>query len=227
MAIATAVPTDCELKVLDFSSTDTQDLVREAEANDAADCSLTLRAALKKYRRAVFWAMFLSTSLIMEGYDVVIITSFYGQTQFLERFGELDVRAGKKLISPAWQSGLTNSALIGQLAGLVVNECAQDRFGCRRTMMFFMGWMMCAIFIVFFVPSLSLLTFSEAMSGIPWGVSQTLSTYASEVVPTILRPYVTAYVCMCWGAGILLSSGVVRAMIDVQGNLAWRLPFAL
>lgn len=43
----------------------------------------------------------------------------------------------------------------------------------------------------------------------------------------MLRPYVTAYVCMCWGAGILLSSGVVRAMVTVEGNLGWRLPFAL
>lgn len=57
---------------------------------------------------------------------------------------------------------------------------------------------------------------------------QTLSTtYASEVVPTVLRPYVTAYVCMCWGAGILLSSGVVRAVAGIDGDLAWRLPFAL
>lgn len=32
---------------------------------------------------------------------------------------------------------------------------------------------------------------------------------------------------MCWGAGILLSSGVVRAMVDVTGDLGWRLPFAL
>lgn len=57
---------------------------------------------------------------------------------------------------------------------------------------------------------------------------QTLSTtYACEVVPTVLRSYVTAYVCMCWGAGILLSSGVVRAMVDVQGDLGWKLPFAL
>lgn len=57
---------------------------------------------------------------------------------------------------------------------------------------------------------------------------QTLSTtYACEIVPTVLRPFVTAYVCMCWGAGILLSSGVVRAVVGVQGDLAWRLPFAL
>jgi MFS transporter, SP family, general alpha glucoside:H+ symporter len=32
---------------------------------------------------------------------------------------------------------------------------------------------------------------------------------------------------MCWGAGILLSSGVVRAVVSVQGDLGWRLPFAL
>lgn len=32
---------------------------------------------------------------------------------------------------------------------------------------------------------------------------------------------------MCWGAGILLSSGVVRAMVDVDGDLGWKLPFGL
>lgn len=32
---------------------------------------------------------------------------------------------------------------------------------------------------------------------------------------------------MCWGAGILLSSGVVRAVAGVSGDLGWRLPFAL
>jgi MFS transporter, SP family, general alpha glucoside:H+ symporter len=32
---------------------------------------------------------------------------------------------------------------------------------------------------------------------------------------------------MCWGGGILLSSGVVRAVVNVEGDLGWRLPFAL
>jgi SP family general alpha glucoside:H+ symporter-like MFS transporter len=32
---------------------------------------------------------------------------------------------------------------------------------------------------------------------------------------------------MCWGAGILLSSGVVRAVASLEGNLGWRLPFVL
>lgn len=110
----------------------------------------------------------------------------------------------------------------------MINAYAQDRFGCRHTMMFFMVWMAATIFIPFFAPSLSVLAFGEFMCGIPWGVFQTLSTsYASEVVPTVLRPYLTAYVCMCWGAGILLSSGVVRAVVNVSGDLGYKLPFAI
>jgi len=84
------------------------------------------------------------------------------------------------------------------------------------------------IFIPFFSPSLAVLAWGEAMCGVSWGVFQTLSTtYSSEVVPTVLRPYVTAYVCMCWGAGILLSSGVVRAVAGIEGDMGWKLPFLL
>ncbi|KAL3712473.1 hypothetical protein TMatcc_001172 [Talaromyces marneffei ATCC 18224] len=174
------------------------------------------------------WAMFLSTSLIMEGYDVVMITSFYSQTQFQRRFGTHNPDTNAYTISAEWQSGLSNSSTVGQLFGLLFNAYAQDKFGCRPTMMFFMAWMAVMIFIPFFAPSLSVLAFGEAMCGLSWGVFQTLSTgYASEVVPTVLRPYVTAYICMCWGAGILLSSGVVRAVTGIQGDLGWRLPFAI
>jgi MFS transporter, SP family, general alpha glucoside:H+ symporter len=55
---------------------------------------------------------------------------------------------------------------------------------------------------------------------------KTLTTvYACEIVPPILRTYVTAYVCLSWGAGILLSSGVLRAVVSIEGNLGWRLPY--
>lgn len=66
-------------------------------------------------------------------------------------------------------------------------------------MMIFMTWMAAMIFIPVFAPSLSVLAAGEALCGVSWGVFQTLSTsYASEVVPTVLRPFVTSYVCMCW-----------------------------
>lgn len=32
---------------------------------------------------------------------------------------------------------------------------------------------------------------------------------------------------MCWGAGQLLSAGIVRATIGMEGDIAWKLPFML
>lgn len=173
------------------------------------------------------------------------INAFFGQSQFKRRFGVLDVTTGEKLIPPSWQSGLANSALVGELAGLVINSYCQDRFGCRMTIMAFMGWMLIAIFVPVFAPSLPVLAFGEALCGVAWGVfqvclnlrtattnahshQQTLTaTYACEIVPTILRPYVTAWVNACWGFGILLASGVIRAVAGIDGDLGWRLPFYL
>lgn len=67
------VPTEDELKNFDLSNPDVVELIHHAQESDAADRLLTVRQALKKYKKAVFWAMFLSTSLIMEGYDLVIV----------------------------------------------------------------------------------------------------------------------------------------------------------
>ena len=163
-------------------------LVRQAQTSADLDSKLTVVQALKKHKKAVFWAMILSTSLIMEGYDLVIVSvsqpfilaladlcvkinSFYGQPQFQQRFGE-QVSPGKWAISAAWQSGLSNSAVVGQLIGLILNTEFQDRFGSRHTMMFFMVWLVGAIFIPFFAPSLPVLAVGEALCGIPWGVFQ-------------------------------------------------------
>lgn len=69
------VPTDREITGLDLDHNDLVALVRQAEEADAADKKLTIRQALKQYKVATFWAMILSTSLIMEGYDLVTVGS--------------------------------------------------------------------------------------------------------------------------------------------------------
>lgn len=68
------VPTGDEIKVLGFDSDHTHQLIRQAQESDAADRQLTIKAAVMKYKKACFWAMILSTSLIMEGYDLVIVS---------------------------------------------------------------------------------------------------------------------------------------------------------
>lgn len=67
------IPTERELAGFDLNETSVIELIHHAQESDAADRLLTVRQALKKYKKAVFWAMFLSTSLIMEGYDLVIV----------------------------------------------------------------------------------------------------------------------------------------------------------
>jgi MFS transporter, SP family, general alpha glucoside:H+ symporter len=63
------VPTGRELNELDLTNPATADLIRQAEESDASDRKLGIWQAVKKYKKAVAWAMILSTSLIMEGYD--------------------------------------------------------------------------------------------------------------------------------------------------------------
>lgn len=74
MAVDTVVLTEREVERLQLGGAETQDLINQAQESDAADRLLTIRDALSKYKKAVFWAMFLSTSLIMEGYDLVIVS---------------------------------------------------------------------------------------------------------------------------------------------------------
>ena len=212
---------------LGLVSQEAAELVRKAQAGDAVDQTLTVKQAVKKYKKAVFWALALSLCLVMDGYDVVVITSFYGQPQFQRRFGS-PIGGGAYAISAAWQSGLSNSSVVGQLFGLTLSGYLADRIGPRKTTMGFLVWMAASIFATFFAPNLQVLAFGLCMCGIGWGSFQTTTTtYASEVVPTVLRPYVTAWVCMCWGLGILISSLVVKAVENVEGELAYRLPFAL
>lgn len=46
------------------------DLVQDAYKADAAQHKQTIKQSFRIYKKAVFWSMFLSAALIMEGYDV-------------------------------------------------------------------------------------------------------------------------------------------------------------
>ena len=67
------IPDERELSGIELNSQETIDLIQHAQQSDAHDRQLTIRQALKKYKKAVCWSLLLSTSLIMEGYDLVIV----------------------------------------------------------------------------------------------------------------------------------------------------------
>lgn len=110
MGNETVVPSENELRNVNPGDHDVLELIRHAQESDAADRLLTVRQALSKYKKAVFWAMFLSTSLIMEGYDLVIVSSFL---LHLARESQTDTRIGRSTLSMA-KPNLSNASASSQ-----------------------------------------------------------------------------------------------------------------
>ncbi|KAJ0122352.1 MFS transporter [Diaporthe amygdali] len=190
--------------------------------------TMSLRQALKLYPKAIGWSVLLSSTLIMEGYDLALLGSLYASPQFNKKFGVWNDSAKKYAVPASWQSALSNGARAGEVIGLLINGIASDRFGYRKTMIASLCAMIAFIFVLFFAPNIQVLVLGEVLCGIPWGVFQTLSTaYASEVSPVILRPYLTTFVNMCWVMGQFIAAGVNRASVTRGDQWAYKIPFAI
>jgi SP family general alpha glucoside:H+ symporter-like MFS transporter len=69
MATATVTTTHQAIDITE-STPERLELVRRAQEADIAEHGLTIRQALKRYKKAVAWALALSVCLVMDGYDV-------------------------------------------------------------------------------------------------------------------------------------------------------------
>lgn len=209
------------------SSTKFVDLGNEAKIASDAEHSMTVREAARLYPKAIFWSLFFSTAVAMEGYDLVLVSSLFAFPTFAHRYGA-KASNGSYQISAPWQTGLNNAARVGEILGLLINGWLAERYGFRMTMIGSLVALTGFIFIPFFSQNLPTLLAGDILMGIPWGVFQTLTTsYAVEVCPVVLRPYLTTYVNMMWGLGQLISVGVLRAMLSRTDEWSYRIPFAL
>lgn len=75
---------------------------------------------IKLYPAAVGWSVLLSTAIVMEGFDINLITNLLAVPAFQRDFG-VQLDDGSYQITAAWQAGLTNGALIGEILGLMLN----------------------------------------------------------------------------------------------------------
>ncbi|KAG5931944.1 hypothetical protein E4U60_005668 [Claviceps pazoutovae] len=202
-------------------------LAQEAAAATQAEHTMGLVKSFNLYKKACLWSIFFSTCLVMEGFDLVLLSTLFAYPPFQKKFG-VQQPDGSYELTAAWQSGLNNATLAGQILGLFVVGYIADRFGYRKTLIGALTGCIGFIFIPFFAESLPQLLAGQILLGLPWGVFQTLTTtYASEVCPTHLRAYLTTYVNLCWVMGQLISSGVTRAMLTRTDQWGYKIPFAL
>lgn len=204
-------------------------LLNEAKEATNAEKSMTIWQAFKTYPKAVIFSIILSTAIVMEGYDVVLLANLYAFPSFNKKYGSPTGDPTNPYQIPApWQAGLSNGANVGEILGLFINGIVSERYGYRKTMMVSLVAVIGFIFIPFFAQNLVDLQIGEILCGIPWGVFQTLTTaYASEVCPTQLRAYLTTYVNLCWVMGQLIGSGVLRSLVQRSDQWSYCIPFAI
>ena len=219
-------PTETAFRKMSVANAEIPGLLNDAKEATQSEKNMSIRQAFTTYPKAVIFSMILSTAIVMEGYDVVLLANLYAFPSFNKRYGVNS--GGTYQIPAAWQAGLSNGANVGEILGLFINGIVSERFGYRKTMLVSLFGVICFIFIPFFAKNLADLEVGEVLCGIPWGVFQTLTTaYASEVCPTQLRAYLTTYVNLCWVIGQLIGSGVLRSMVQRSDQWSYRIPFAI
>ena len=92
--------------------------------------------AMKIYPGAITWSVLLSTAIIMEGYDIVLIGNLMGQPSFQQYYGTYRGEELGYQISAPWQSGIGNATACGTIFGAFANGWLTQRFGYRKTLLY-------------------------------------------------------------------------------------------
>ena len=203
-------------------------LSEDAKQATAAEHTLSLWQGIKTYRKAVFWSCIVSASIIMEGYDTTLISSFYAYPAFRQKYGTYHGGTAGWQISSAWQAGISDIQAVGNIIGALANGHFTQKYGHRKVMLVNLVLMTGFVFITFFAPNTPTLLVGAFLCSIPWGVFATMGpAYAAEVCPLVLRGYLTAFVNLCWAIGQLLSAAVLKALVNNQTVWSYRIPFAV
>ncbi|GFF46187.1 maltose permease MAL61 [Aspergillus udagawae] len=202
--------------------------IMEAKQATDEEHAQSLWQALRANRKAVMWSVLVSLSIIMEGYDTILMGNFFAYPTFQKKYGQY---YGEKVgwqVSAPWQTGLNMASTVGCIFGGLLNGYFASKFGYRKVMMIALLFLTAFIFIVFFANSAAVLLVGQVLCGLSWGVFATVGpAYASEVCPTNLRGYLTIYVNMCWAIGQMIASGVLYGLLHRSDQWSYRIPFAL
>lgn len=218
---------DDTLRKMSVAVPNLAELTSDAKAGAQLEHKMGFRAGFKLYPKAVLFSWGISLAVIMEGYDTYLLGNFFALTRFAQKYGE-PAADGTYQIHANWQTALSTGTASAQIIGLFINGIVSERIGYRWTMMVSLFLIACFIFITFFAINIHMLLAGYVLSGLPWGVFQTLTTtYAAEVCPVSLRPYLTTYVNLCWVIGQLIAAGVLKGFANNTTEWAYRVPYAI
>jgi MFS transporter, SP family, general alpha glucoside:H+ symporter len=141
-----------------------QATLEEAQAANAHEHSLSIRQALRKYPYAVLWSLCVSMSIIMEGYDTILIGSLYAYPTYAKQFGKPD-STGAYQIPARWQSAMGSGPQAGAIIGALANGFIIQRFGYRPAFLLGLVLMTAFVFVSFFGMSVQLQAVGQILCG--------------------------------------------------------------
>ncbi|KAK6455956.1 maltose permease [Scheffersomyces xylosifermentans] len=192
---------------------------------------MTLREALRDHKPAIFWAVVIAATIIMEGYDAILTSSFYAYPQFRKAYGERVVASDGTIsyeITSKWQVALGSATATGTIIGVFFNGYLAERFGHRLVINVSLIFMTGFLFIVFFSTSIEVLLVGQILCGLPWGVFATMGiSYASEILPLQLRGYFTSIINLYWATGQFIAAGVLQGLVGNTTKWSYKIPYAL
>jgi SP family general alpha glucoside:H+ symporter-like MFS transporter len=223
----------------DLSSTNTATMEKSdaieksTQAKDAAkvERDMTIWQSIIVFRWGVICAVLLALACVMEGYSLVLVTSFFEVDQFRHDYNKSCTLGQDQTceLPASWQIMLVDIPMLGQMIGITLNGWATDRYGYRWT--FIVAVIAAGLFnFLNFFSSGSLLLFllGQTFTGIPYGVFQVLAaTYASDVVPNRIRGIFSSMVNLDWIIGQVMASVVMAGLHENTSSAAYKVPLAL
>lgn len=72
-----------------FQRSVTDKVFENAKAATEKENKMTLLQGIKLYPKAVAWSLLISTCIVMEGYDISLVSNFFAFPQFNKKYGVL------------------------------------------------------------------------------------------------------------------------------------------
>jgi SP family general alpha glucoside:H+ symporter-like MFS transporter len=150
----------------------------EADVATIHEHGLSLKAAIKLYRKAIMFSLVFSLAVVMEGYDASLMGTFFCFKPFLDRYGDESNPEfpGRRIVSARWQTilivggqvgslsralgtsvrliALTFTPQVGSIVGLYINGWTAERVGFKKAMLGSLTLMVASTFVPFFAQNL-------------------------------------------------------------------------
>lgn len=158
--------TDAEVDASHVEHTTTAEATTDlkgARQASAAEHEQTLSEAFRDNKKAIWWSVVISMTIIMEGYDIGLISQFFAYPSFERAYGEWHPELNRYVVTSAWQAGLGNAGTAGVILGGFANGFLSARYGYKKVVLgalFFMNWF---IFIPFFAKNAATLVVGQIL----------------------------------------------------------------